>query len=286
MQSDINLLAASVCYLVALMLELPGLGSRVRFRRLGCLIAGSAGVVAHTAYLGQRVIEMPYVPLASHHDWLILAAWLLAEVYVGGLFYYPRSSLGLFLLPAVLALIGFSLLAETQPLASFQAPRVWGLVHGVFLLLGTVAVLLGFLAGLMYLAQSHRLKRKLPPTEGIRLPSLEWLEHVNSRALAAAALLIGGGFITGVLSRLAQQGGSVPWSDPVVLSLVAMFGWLVIAEVFRLIYPAARQGRKVAYLTIAAFMFLVLVLATMTWSDSLHAKHVESARAAARGGLR
>jgi ABC-type uncharacterized transport system permease subunit len=286
MDSGLNLLCFSACYLVALILELPGIWSRVRFRRVACLIAASAGVIAHTAYLGQRVIEMPYVPLASHHDWLMIAAWILAEIYVGTLFYYPRASLGVFLLPAVLALIGMSLFAETQPLASFQAPRVWGLVHGVFLLFGTIAVLLGFLAGLMYLVQSRRLKQKIPPAEGLRLPSLEWLERMNSRALGAAVLLVGGGFITGVLSRFAQQGGqgNVPWGDPVVLSLVAMFGWLIVAEVFRLVYPAARQGRKVAFLTIAAFLFLILMLATMTLSDSLHSTYSEIATLAALGG--
>ncbi|MCH8839735.1 MAG: cytochrome c biogenesis protein CcsA, partial [Planctomycetes bacterium] len=217
-------------------------------------------------------------------DWSLLAGWLLAVIYVGGLFYYPRSSLGVFLLPAVLALIGVSWFAAREPLASFEAPRVWGLVHGVLLLLGTVAVLLGFLSGLMYLLQSSRLKRKTTgsSSDGLRLPSLEWLERVNSRSLGAAALLVGGGFLTGTLNRLAQQGerGSLPWNDPVVLSLTSMLAWLVIAEVFRLVYPAARQGRKVAYLTIAAFVFLLLVLATVTWSDTLHMSGIETAQRA------
>ncbi len=272
MDSGINLSCFVTCYVVALVLELPGRWSRFKSRRMACLLAASAGVIAHTWYLGHRVFELPTAPLASHHDWFLLAAWLLAVIYVGGLFYYPRSSLGVFLLPAVLALIGVSWFAATEPIASFEAPRVWGLVHGVFLLLGTVAVLLGFLAGLMYLLQSSRLKQKKSGNDGFRLPSLEWLERVNSRALGAAALLVGGGFVTGILSRLAfeNERGLVPWNDPVVLSLAAMLAWLVVAEVFRLIYPAARQGRKVAYLTIAAFVFLLLVLASVTWSDTLH----------------
>jgi len=62
----------------------------------------------------------------------------------------------------------------------------------------------------------------------------------------------------------------VPWTDPVVLSLGGMLAWLIVAEVFRLVYPSARRGRKVAYLTIAAFVFLLLVLATMTLGDTLH----------------
>ena len=44
------------------------------------------------------------------------------------------------------------------------------------------------------------------------------------------------------------------WSDPVVISLAVMFAWLVAAELFRAFYPAARRGRKVAYLTTASFV--------------------------------
>jgi len=141
---------------------------------------------------------------------------------------------------------------------------------------GTVAVLLGFVAGLMYLLQSYRLKHRSSLVDKLRLPSLEWLERVNSRSLGAATLFVGGGFFTGVLVRLAQAGEQpghrigVPWTDPVVLTLGGMLAWLVVAEVFRFVYPAARQGRKIAYLTVAAFVFLLFVLVAMTRDDSLH----------------
>ena len=232
----------------------------------------TAGLIAHTWYLGRRVAETPAAPLASHQDWYVLAAWALAVIYLAAKFYYRQSSMGLFLLPAVLGLIGASRFADTVPLATFEAPRFWGRIHGLFLMLGTVAVLLGFIAGLMYLVQSYRLKHKLPRWEMLRLPSLEWLERVNSRTLGAATLFVGGGFFTGVLSQLARQGEEnfVPWTDPVVLTLGAMMVWLVAAEIFRLVYPAARQGRKVAYLTVAAFVFLLLALAAVTLEDSLH----------------
>lgn len=281
MESGINMLCFAASYLVALGLELSALWSRWRLRRAGVLLIACAGLVAHTWYLGRRVAETPATPLASHQDWYVLAAWALAVVYLAAKFYYPRVSLGLFLLPAVLALVGAARFADQTPLATFQAPREWGRIHGIFLMLGTVAVLLGFVAGLMYLIQSYRLKRKLPPHERLHLPSLEWLERANGRSLGAATLFVGGGLVTGVLSRFAQTGDQnfVPWTDPVVISLTTMTAWLVVAEVFRLVYPAARHGRKVAYLTVAAFVFLLLVLGTMTMKDSLHAapptaKHV------------
>jgi len=276
MLTGINMLCFSASYAIALGLEVFGLWSQAGLRRVSLLTAAIAGLFAHTWYLGYRVAETPAAPLASQQDWYILAAWALAIIYLAAKFYYPKSAMGLFLLPAVLALIGASRFATTVPLATFQAPRVWGRLHGLFLMLGTVAVLLGFLAGLMYLVQSYRLKNRLASSGGLRLPSLEWLQRVNSRSLGAATFFVGGGFFTGILSWLAHSGNQpglrmrVPWTDPVVLTLGGMMAWLVIAEVFRLVYPAARQGRKVAYLTIAAFVFLLFALVAMTTDDTLH----------------
>ena len=272
MLSGINMLCFSASYAIALGLEVFGLWNRIQLRRVALLTMASAGVFAHTWYLGLRVADTPSAPLASHQDWYVLAAWALAVVYLASKFYYRKTSMGLFLLPAVLCLIGASRFATTTPLATFQAPRVWGQIHGLFLMLGTVAVLLGFVAGLMYLIQSYRLRRKLSGGDRLRLPSLEWLERANSRSLGAAALFVGGGFFTGILSRLANTGDQnfIPWTDPVVIALGAMLAWLLVAEGFRIVYPAARRGRKVAYLTVAAFVFLLFALGTVSLKDSLH----------------
>jgi hypothetical protein len=102
---------------------------------------------------------------------------------------------------------------------------------------------------------------------------LEWLERVNSRALGLSAVLILLGFASGLVMSLASHRGEKAyalWSDPVVLSLAAMLLWLVIAEIFRLVYPAARRGRKVAYLTLASFIFLIIALASLTLLDTMH----------------
>ena len=277
MTTGVNMFCFTASYAVAIALEVMALWYRPRWRRLATVCAAVAGLVAHTWYLAQRASQSPWAPLSSQHDWYLAAAWMLALMYVGLVLYQPRAPMGLFLLPITLALIAAAYWASTEPLASFQAPRVWGLLHGVFLMLGTVAVLLGFVAGVMYLAQSYRLKHKLPTGERFRLPSLEWLERLNARSLAAAAVLVALGFVTGVLMRLAQRdGGGLPWTDPVVLSTSGMLSWLVAAEAFRLAYPAARRGRKVAYLTLAGFVFLVVTLAAFMAADSLHGKRVSS----------
>jgi ABC-type uncharacterized transport system permease subunit len=272
MLSGITTFCFGASYTVALALEVVGLKFRFGWHRLVMLLFAMAGLVAHTIYLAMRV-GAEASPLASPSDWFLLAAWLVAAIYVVASLWFPRSAVGLFILPLALALIGASLVASDQPFAGGNASRVWGLVHGTLLLLATITVSVGFLAGLMYLIQSWRLKHKLPPSPRFRLPSLEWLEHVNSRSLALSAVLVAGGFLSGLaLLRLEHRGerGYNLWTDPVVLSLAAMFLWLVAAEIFRWLYPPARRGRKVAYLTLASFVFLVVALASVTLMDRLH----------------
>jgi ABC-type uncharacterized transport system permease subunit len=271
MDSGVNMLCFTASYAVALALEVAGLWTRPRWRRLAVVLAALAGLAAHTWYLGQRAVLWASAPLSSPHDWYLAAAWALAVIYLALVLYQPKASTGVFLLPVMLALIAFAQAAPRDAIASFQAPRFWGMVHGVFLMLGTVAVLMGFVAGVMYLLQSYRLKQKLPADSKFRLPSLEWLERVNTRSLGAAAILVAVGFFTGVIARLATAGGAgVPWTDPVVLSLSGMMSWLVAAEAFRVAYPAARRGRKVAYLTLAAAAFLAFTLASFMRVDGVH----------------
>jgi hypothetical protein len=164
-----------------------------------------------------------------------------------------------------------------------RASRFWGNVHGASLLLGTVTVMAGFVAGLMYLLQSYRLKHKMLSPR-FRLPSLEWLERVNSRAILTSVLFIGVGFLSGVvLNRVEQRShlAEIPWYDPVILSLAGMLLWLLAAAAFNLLYRAARRGRKVAYLTVASFGFLMIVLGVLLFVNTEH-----GARTKAEGGRR
>ena len=271
MESGVKLLCFAASYAIALGLELLGLQRRPNWRRWVVVVVTLAGVVAHVWYLGQRAATESDAPLSSRHDWYVASAWLLSVIYLASAIYFPNRAFGLFLLPVVLSLIGASYWAEEEPLAIATSERIWGQLHGTLLMLGTVAVLLGFVAGLMYLIQSNRLKRKRPANSRTRLPSLEWLETINSRSLGAATLLVSLGFFTGVAARLVSRGADgLQWTDSVVVSLGAMTLWLAGAELFRWLYPAARRGRKVAYLTVAALVFLILTLATFTLDDSFH----------------
>ncbi len=158
-------------------------------------------------------------------------------------------------LAVILLLIGAGYLANSLALPEQSARKIWEQVHGGFLLLGYVVIAFGFIVGVMYFLQAQRLKHKKTAST-LKLPALEWLERANHRATIWAALFVGIGVFTGILLKLIRP-GSVPWTDPVVWRTGAMWLWLVVAAIFAAMYRPAQRGRKVAYLTIASFLFLL-----------------------------
>jgi ABC-type uncharacterized transport system permease subunit len=261
------------CYGVALVLEIQGPKRRWINVRAALIALMSAGIVAQMCDLARHAALVDAPPLSSPAEWLCMLAAALAVINLAAIFYLPSTPAGVFILPVVMLLTIASGTASHEPFSLARTSLVWGAIHGFALLFGTVAVCVGFWAGLMYLIQSYALKHSQSPAARFRLPSLEWLERVNSRALGLSTLLIAIGFGSGVvLSAITHRGIAEHslFADPVVISSSAMLVWLVAAEIFRWAYPAARQGRKVAYLTLASFVFLVVMVVSFALVDTAH----------------
>lgn len=247
-------------YLLALGLEVLTLWLGRPGLRLLALLAGAAGLVAHTMYLYSR-----QPPLIWQFSWLLFVAWVLAVFYLTGALHHRRHSWGLFVLPLILGLLGLGLVLGVPPADARglwqdhlqSVHRLWGPVHALLILLATVGLCIAFLASLMYLFQAHRLRTKTPPGQGLRLLSLERLEEMNRRAVVAAFPLLTAGMIAGVILLL-QGSSPVGWTDPRVVTTAVL--WVVFALLLYLRFAQHLRGRQVALLTIAAFVMLLLTL--------------------------
>jgi hypothetical protein len=280
MLSGITIVCFTASYAVALAMEVTRLFFRMPVRFFLILGFAIAGLFAHTVHLGQRTQTglAAGLPLSSWYDWSLLAAWILTILYLGWAIRRPNSPVGLFMLPLVLALIGLAYsLEKAQAFRRDQALQLWGLAHGVLLMLGVVVVSFGFVAGVMYLVQSYRLKHKMQPSTLLRLPSLEWLQEANKHMLLHSLLLIMLGMGAGIVMNLIRTAGQgfVPWTDPVVITSGVLVAWLLAATIFEWTYKPAQQGRKVAYLTVANFAFLAIVLIMLATGSSQHAPKQE-----------
>ncbi|MCL6504803.1 MAG: hypothetical protein K6T86_19160 [Pirellulales bacterium] len=273
--AGISVTCFAASYALALALEVTRLAFRSRARRWVRLGWGAAGLVAHTAYLAYRAVGTGKLPLSTEYDWYLLAAWVLAALYLSGGILRPRIAGGLFLLPLVLGLIAVAVfLAEVQPFPQTQAAHYWGMVHAAFWLLGSVSVTIGFVAGLMHLLHSYRLRHKMLPLRGLTLPSLEWLERVSVRALVFSTLFLSVGFVSGLILNAVNRRlelDDLPWSDPVIWSSGLLWAWLAAATLFIAVYRPARQGRKIAYLTVASFVILAAMLGAQRLWPTEHA---------------
>ncbi len=274
MLAHIHVVCFFTSYAMALALEISRLFFRMPVRLIVMILFAALGLVLHSVYLSHQAATGT-MPLSSWHDWFLIASWIVAASYLALIASRPLTNVGLFLLPVVLVLTAVAW--SFPPGDSFprnRAIQTWGIAHGLMLLLGTVAVSLGFAAGLMYLVQSWRLKHHVPSAAGLKLPSLEWLQTINKQALIYSSCFIALGLIAGVILNAvrATAAPAVPWTDSVVISSAILLAWLLAATLFEWLYKPAQQGRKVAYLTVASFLFLALVMAMLLAGGSKHAQ--------------
>lgn len=245
-------------YALALVIETARLAwPRPWLRWLG-LTAGVAGVFAHTAYL---LANSPSP--ARPADSLSLLAWVLGAFSLYGAAQQPRRAWAVFALPLVLGLLGLAYARPAgEPLPPavswFSGERFWGVLHGGLLLAAAVGVSVAALAGVMYLIQAGRVRRKRHPLGGtVRLLSLEQLERMNRRGVAWAFPPLSAGL---ALGAVLQQGGPVEdWASLKVLGTVGL--WLVLTILLIMQFATRPTGRGLARWSLGVFALTVLTFA-------------------------
>jgi len=160
--TKISITCFAASYLVVLVVDLLRVWMpKSAIRSTIKIIFSLAGFFAHTVFLIHHTnlsLDQSGLWLGSWFGWSLAGAWLLMLAQLWLIFKKSRSNFGLFLLPVVLGLIGWGTLIGRETL--FTADRektIWGAIHGISLLVGTVVVALGFVFGIMYLFHLKRL---------------------------------------------------------------------------------------------------------------------------------
>ena len=261
---EISITCFFTSYFVVLVLELLRLLGRVPGRGLLVIVMTVVGLFTHVCYLLLRATEQTAGGdggmLATWSDWSLLLAFGLAVCFFVSYLRRPDTIVSFFFLPAVMAMIGLAVSVRSlEPFSRTEAVVVWRGVHALAMMVGSGAVLIGFLVGVMYLVQSWRLKHKRAGSS-FRLPTLESLSRLNRRCLVISTLAVGLGLLAGVIMNL-NRSGYVDWADRGVLLSTLLLVWLAAATSLEFFYTPASHGRKAVYLTLASLGFLILAMA-------------------------
>lgn len=256
---DISTSCFGASYLLAFGCELARLRWPNAALRWGGIAWAGVGLFTHSVFLALK----PPNP-ATAYGAPLAVAWVLAVFSLYGSLHTPKRAWAVFVLPMALGLVALALFAVKPP--DPTAPgvpewaagdKLWGAIHGVFVLLAAVGVCVGCLASVMYLVQADRLRRKRSPLGGMNLLSLERLEQISRRAVNFAFPLLTAGLLLGLIllpwPRLGDN-----WVNLKVLGTLGL--WAVFGVLMYLRYSAHASGRRLAWLTIAAFGLMLVVL--------------------------
>jgi ABC-type transport system involved in cytochrome c biogenesis permease subunit len=224
-----------------------------------------AGTLLHTFVIGMQTMEAGHVPFAGATQAISTFVWLLALAYLYTEVTTDERGLGIFILPIIVIL---------QVLPTVQAPGVeprspvlesplfW--IH-VSAMLGAYASFgLAAVIGITYVLQFKEIKAKHLHFFFTRLPSLQALDVMNSRAVLIGWLLMTVGLVAGAVwivqaQRLAPADPRVQamsLADPKIF--VALITWFVYT--FGMIARRAIgwRGKRSAYLSAVGFAIILL----------------------------
>ncbi|MDB4731230.1 cytochrome c biogenesis protein [bacterium] len=281
--TNVTIFCFFASYFCALILELTQFLKVSKVVRWSSFALAFAGFVAQTIYLVERSRHSDLPPLlGSTHDWLLVSAWLSIVFYLGAKVWDQSLSIGLFVLPVVLLLIGASRFVSDQPNPRVTIAYWWTMVHASFWMLGILGVILAFVMSLMYLLQHYRLKHKKAPLPALRMLSLERLSRMNWWLIVSSVPLLTLGMVTGLWMSYLRAGSAEPVDlaqlDFVMFALVwvgmtFLFGWLLVSR--------KATGRLVAWRTILACAFLLVTILAIEFlsADTIHGPEKQTPQA-------
>ena len=231
-------------------------------RRIARMIFFGAAI-CHTLNIIARYVEAGHTPITSQHEAISFFAWAVAWSYLSFRWRYTVKNFGTFVSMMVFVLMLFSSLASRQIMPLVPALQSWWLpVHASISLVADGFLALACIGSIMYLLQEREIKKKRFGLFYSRLPSLDSLDKLNQHCLSVGFPLLTLGIITGSLWAKQAWGSYWHWDPKETWSLIT---WFLYAAVVHQRFTVGWRGRRVAVLTIIAFVAVLLTLWGVTF---------------------
>jgi ABC-type transport system involved in cytochrome c biogenesis permease subunit len=249
--------AAGVAYAIHFAKREPGVG-----RAATTLLIVAA--LTHTFVIGMQTMEVRHVPFANTSRAISTFVWLLTLSYLYLEVTTDERAMGVFIMPIV---IGIQTIPVMYPGVESPDPVLdspWFWVHVSSLLFAYASFALAAVLGLTYMLQFKEIKKKHLGYLYTRLPSLQILDAMNSRAVAIGWLFLTIGVLVGIVwtsqaravapENLNLQQMSL--NDPKIF--FAILTWAVYSFAVFARRTMGWTGRRAAWLSALGFAIVLL----------------------------
>jgi len=230
-----------------------------RFRPGYANAAAIAGFVLLTAFFILRWRATGFMPVSNMFESVSFFVWAVALVYLIVEYFFVLPSLSSFILPIIAGFALVATLVAGDPASMDPKLRSgWFYLHVVFAFIGYATFAVAFASAIMYLLQRRQLKSKKSFDSVFnKLPSLEVLDELSQKLINMGFPLFTIAIGVGVYWAHESDILGPDWpNDPKVV--FTGITWLLYAALFHIRLLSVARGKRVAQLTIVAFVFTVV----------------------------
>lgn len=220
--------------------------------------------LVHTFVIGMQTMEVGHVPFANASSAISTFVWLLTLSYLYLELSTDERAMGVFILPIVVFL---QIIPTLKPGLETRSPVLdspWFWVHIASSLFAYASFALAGVLGLTYMLQFKEIKKKHLGYLYTRLPSLQILDSMNSRAVMVGWLFLTVGVVVGVIwatqARVVYPNDQnlrlMSLNDPKIFG--AVLTWAVYSFAVFARQRLGWNGRRAAWLSAIGFALILL----------------------------
>jgi ABC-type transport system involved in cytochrome c biogenesis permease subunit len=249
--------AATVAYALHFARREAGIG------RTATMLLMAAALV-HTFVIAMQTVEVGHVPISNPQRAVSTAVWLLGLSYLYLEVTTNERAMGVFVLAIVVVLQLIPTIDPGMETANPVLNSGWFFVHVASLLAAYASFALAGALGLTYVLQFKEIKKKQLGYFYTRLPSLQILDAMNSRAVVFGWCCLTIGVVAGVVwasqARAAFAGDPnlalMSLSDPKVF--ISVVTWAVYSFAVLSRWTMGWTGRRAAWLSASGFAIVLV----------------------------
>jgi cytochrome c-type biogenesis protein CcsB len=216
-----------------------------------------AALAALVGFLVTRAVDAGTFPATDLAESLALLALAVGVVHLALTRREGGAGLAAFVLPLGAALtVGSAVIVATAAPTPRELDWLFLGLHATACFAAYAAFACGAAAGAAYLVQERALLTKRPGALSRRLPALSTLDGLGYRAVSLGFPLLTFGMVVGSVWASRAWQSYWPWEPKLALALAL---WVLGAAIFHLRTIERYQGRRTAYLAIAAAVMALVV---------------------------